>query len=217
MLCFLTVSSVTKSSAAISRFALPAATSRRTSSSRSLRASINPGMAAGSRPRGGALWQRFDRRPYAAEVSERHSGCLQVLPARGDEPPEHGGQRGALVGEDPDVTLGLAEAERLGQGVHRAGLLAGCRQGQCPERLDLDDAARPALGRRQRTQPVQQRDRLVGQILREEHARQHQILRLAGVAHLVVRAQAALVRPADGRDEVALGQQQPSPLSAGPG
>ena len=33
-----------------------------------------------------------------------------------------------------------------------------------------------------------------------------------GVAHLVVRAQAALLRPADGRREVALGQQQPSPL-----
>ena len=109
MLCFLTVSSVTKSSAAISRFALPAATSRRTSSSRSLRASINPGMAAGRERARAALGQRLDRRPYAAQVAERHSGCLQVLPARGDEPPEQGGQRRALVGEDPDVALGLAE------------------------------------------------------------------------------------------------------------
>jgi hypothetical protein len=48
--------------------------------------------------------------------------------------------------------------------------------------------------------------------LGHQHPRQHQILRLPGIARLVVRAKATLVCPPGGRGEVALGQQQPRPL-----
>ena len=89
--------------------------------------------------------------------------------------------------------------------VHRGGLVAAGRQRQRPQRLDLDDAAHPVLGRRLGEQPVQQRQRLTGAVLREQHPRQYQILQLVRVAGLVLGAEAVLLGPADGRGDVALG------------
>ena len=64
-------------------------------------------------------------------------------------------------------------------------------------------------------QPVQQRQRLGGPLLGEQHPGQHQVSRLARVARFVVGVQAGLVSPPRGRGHVALGQQQPGPLRRG--
>jgi hypothetical protein len=100
----------------------------------------------------------------------------------------------------------------LGQGVHRAGLVTAGGQRQRLQGLDLDDAARAALACRRRVQPLQQSERLVGAVLGEQHPREHEILRLPGVARLIVGAEATLLCSAGGRGDVTLGQQQPRPL-----
>ena len=112
-----------------------------------------------------------------------------------DQPAEQGTHRRAFVGEDPDVALGTAEGERLGQGIHRGRVVAAGRQRQRLQREYLDDATHPALGGRCGVQPLQQRERLGGAVLREQHPGQHQILRLPGIARLVIHAEAALFGP----------------------
>ena len=61
-------------------------------------------------------------------------------------------------------------------------------------------------------QSLQQCHCLVWPVLRQQHARQHQILGLPGVARLVVRTKATALAPAVGGGDVALGEQQPRPL-----
>jgi hypothetical protein len=61
-------------------------------------------------------------------------------------------------------------------------------------------------------QPLQQPQCLVGEVLAEQHPRQHEMFRLTEVAQLVVDTEAALLHPKDGRGDVALGEQQSSPL-----
>ena len=61
-------------------------------------------------------------------------------------------------------------------------------------------------------QPLQKRERLAGLALGEQHARQHEILRLLRVRWLVVPTEAAFPRPFGYSRSVALGQQQPCPL-----
>ena len=51
-----------------------------------------------------------------------------------------------------------------------------------------------------------------GAVLGEQNPGQHQILPLPLVARVVSRAEAPFLRPAGGRGDVALGQQQPRPL-----
>jgi hypothetical protein len=65
------------------------------------------------------------------------------------------------------------------------------------------------LAFRRGEQPLQQGERAAGKMLREQDTGEHEILPLPGVHRLVVRAQAPLFCPADGRSHVALGQQQP--------
>ena len=61
-------------------------------------------------------------------------------------------------------------------------------------------------------QPLQEPQRLLGLLLGEQDPGQDQVLGLPRIAWLVVGMQAALVRPAGGRCDLALGQQQPSRL-----
>jgi hypothetical protein len=103
------------------------------------------------------------------------------------QPADEVGHRSALVGEDPQVALRPAQRERLGQHAHRLGLLAAGRQRQRPQCLDLDDAAGPALRDRQPVQPLQQPERIVWPVLREQQPRQHQIRPFTGVVRRVVR------------------------------
>ena len=128
------------------------------------------------------------------------------------EPAEQRGHRRALVGEDPDIAPRAGQHERSGQGGDRARFVTGGRQRQRPQRADLDEAAGPVLGGRGRVQPAQQRKRPIGLPLGQQDARQHQVLTLAGVVRLVIRVQAAFLRPAGGLGQVALSQQQPRPL-----
>jgi hypothetical protein len=131
-------------------------------------------------------------------------GCDQLGQQRG--------HRRSLVGEDPDIALRAGQGERFGQACHRVRILAHGGERQRPQCPGLDDTAGPILGHRGRVQPVQQRQRLTGPALGEQHARQHQVLGLRCVAGLVLGAEAVLFRPADGSVHVALGQQQPGPL-----
>jgi hypothetical protein len=70
----------------------------------------------------------------------------------------------------------------------------------------------PALAGGHRIQPVQQHQRRPGAFLRQQHPRQHQILRLPLVCQLVTGTKAALLYPAGSRGDIALGQHQPRPL-----
>ncbi len=79
-----------------------------------------------------------------------------------DQPAQQRGHRRSLVGEDPDIALRAGQRERIGEGVHRVGVLAAGGQRQRPQRAGLDHAADPVLGDRRRVQPVQQRERLGG-------------------------------------------------------
>src|SRR6266542_271601 len=144
--------------------------------------------------------------PAASRRSTSNSRSLSASTRPGTTAPP------GLAGDAPHVALSPGERDRLGQGGHRAGFLAAGRQRQRLQRLDLDDAASPLLRRRRGAQPLQQPQRLVGPVLGEQHPRQHQVLRLPGVARLVVWAEAALPGPAGGCGGVALGQQQPRPL-----
>jgi hypothetical protein len=131
---------------------------------------------------------------------------------RRDQQTEQRAHRRTLVGEHPDVALGAGQGERLGQGVHGGVLLAAGRQSQRPQRLDLDDASGAALGGGRRVQPPQQGKCLGGEVLGEQHPGQHQILPRPRVARIIIRAEAALLRPAGGCGHVALRQLQPGPL-----
>ena len=71
------------------------------------------------------------------------------------------------------------------------------------------------LGDRRGVQPVQQRERLGGPLLGQQHPGQHQVSRLARVARLVFGVQAGLLRPPCGRGHVTLGQEQPRVLRRG--
>ena len=84
------------------------------------------------------------------QVAERDAGRGLTGALGRDQPPEQRGHRRPLVGEHPDIALRAGQGERRGQDIHRAGLLAGGRQRQRPQRLDLDDAARPVLRGRRR-------------------------------------------------------------------
>ena len=128
------------------------------------------------------------------------------------EPAEQRGHRRALVGEDPDVALRAAERKRPGDGCDRAGFIAGGRQGQRPQRTDLDQATGPVLGDRRGVQPVQQCQRLPGPVLGQQDPGQHQVAGFSGIVWLVVRAKAVLLGKAGCGEQVALGQQQPGPL-----
>jgi hypothetical protein len=140
-------------------------------------------------------------------------GVRHPLPLAGcGEPTQQAGHRGALVDEDAYIALGRGEAQRLGQGGQRATLVTAGGQGQGLERPDLDDAAHPCLRGRQVVQPPQKSERLLGCLPGEQDPGQDQVLGLPGIAGLVVRVQATLVRPAGGRRDIALGQQQPRPL-----
>ncbi len=156
--------------------------------------------------------RRVERALDPGQAAERDLGGGLPGPLGGDQPAEQRGHRGAFVGEDPDVALGTGQHERPGQGIHRGGFLAAGGQGQRPQRADLDDAAGPGLADRDCVPPVQQRERLARKALGEQYPGQHQISRLAGVVRVVAGAEAALLRPAGGSSEIALGQQQPRPL-----
>jgi hypothetical protein len=123
-------------------------------------------------------------------------GCDQLAQQRG--------HRRSLVGEDPDIALRAGQGERSGQTVHRVRILAHGGERQRPQCPGLDDTAGPVLGQRGRVQPVQQRQRLTGPALGEQHARQYQVLGLRWVARLVTGAEAVLLRPAGGSVHVAL-------------
>jgi hypothetical protein len=69
---------------------------------------------------------------------------------------EQGVHRRALVGKDPDMAVSAAKRERLGQRAEGAGVIAAGGQRQRPQRLDLDDAAGPALAGRGAEQPLQE-------------------------------------------------------------
>ena len=104
-------------------------------------------------------------------------------------------------------------AEHVGQGVpprpasSPLAASASARSAPASIRLPIRSWATAA-----RVQPVQQRERLGGPLLGQQHPGQHQVSRLPRVVRLVVRVEAALFRPARGRGQVALGQQQPRPL-----
>ena len=100
----------------------------------------------------------------------------------------------------------------LGERAEGAGVIAPGGQRQRPQRLNLDDAAGPALASRGGQQPLQQRECRTGTVLGEQHARQQQVRRLPGVIRLVLWAEASRHRPLAGRGDIALGQQQPRPL-----
>ena len=99
---------------------------------------------------------------------------------------EQGAHRRPLVGEHPHVAVRAGEHDRLGQRADGAGVIAVGGQRKRPQRLDLDDAADPALVGRGAEQPLQQRERRAGVVLGEQHPGQHQISRLARVIWLVV-------------------------------
>ena len=86
-----------------------------------------------------------------------------------------------------------------------AGGIAVGGQRKRPQRLDLDDAADPALVGRGAEQPLQQRKRRAGVVLGERPG-QHQICRLARVIWLVVWAETSSRCPLGSRRDVALGQ-----------
>ena len=155
---------------------------------------------------------RAERPQQPGQVAERDPGSGLAGSLGRDQPAGQRGHRRALVGEDPDIALRAGQRERFGQGGHRGGFLAAGCQRQCPQRAGLDDAAGPALGGGRRVQPVQQRERLAGEALGEQHPGQHQIPRLAGVVRLVPGGEALLLRPASSSGKVALGQQQPGML-----
>ena len=60
-------------------------------------------------------------------------------------------------------------------------MIAAGGQRERPQRLDLDDAAGPALAGRGVEQSLQQRERRAGVVLGEQHPGQHQICRLLRV------------------------------------
>ena len=100
----------------------------------------------------------------------------------------------------------------LGERAEGAGVIAPGGQRQRPQRLNLDDAAGPALASRGGKQPLQQRECGAGVVLGEQHPGQHQIPGLPRVVWLVVWAKTSRLRPLGGRADIALGQQQPRPL-----
>ena len=91
-------------------------------------------------------------------------------------------------------------------------MIAAGGQRERPQRLDLDDAADPALAGRGVEQPLQQGEGRAGVVLGEQHPGQHQIGRLLRVIWLVVGAETGSRCPLGGRADVAPGQQQPRPL-----
>ena len=153
-------------------FDLPAASSPSTSSSRLVSGSMMPSACGGVSPgiRRGVPWVKCALEPRQAAERDSGSGLGGLLGP--DQPCQQSGHRRALVGEDPDVALRAGQHQRLGQGGHRGGFLAGGRQR--PQRAGLDDAASPVLGDRRRVQPAQQRQRLAGLALGEQHPGQHQ-------------------------------------------
>ena len=91
-------------------------------------------------------------------------------------------------------------------------MIAAGRQRQCAQRLDLDDAAGPALTGRGVEQSLQERERRARVVLGEQHPGQYQILRFSRVIRLVVRTETSSRGQLCGRGDIALGQQQPRPL-----
>ncbi len=125
---------------------------------------------------------------------------------------EQGAHRRVPVGQDPDIAVPAGERDRLGQRAEGAGVIAAGGQRERPQRLDLDDAAGPALAGRGVEQPPQQGECRAGVVSGEQHPGQHQIGRLPRVIWLVVWAETSSRCPLGGRVDVALGQQQARPL-----
>ena len=149
------------------------------------------------------------------QAAERDTRGRLAGPLGRDQPGQQRGHRRALVGEDPDIALRAGQREHVSEGVHRVGVLAAGGQRQRPQRAGLDHAADPVLGDRRGVQPVQQRERLGGPLLGQQHPGQHQVSRLPRVTRLIVGVQAGLMRPPRGRGHVTLGQQQPGVLRRG--
>jgi hypothetical protein len=84
--------------------------------------------------------------------------------------------------------LPAGRGEHLGERAEGAGVIAPGGQRQRPQRLNLDDAAGPALASRGGKQPLQQRECGAGVVLGEQHPGQHQIPGLPRVIWLVVWA-----------------------------
>jgi hypothetical protein len=176
--------------------------------------SARPGTtAAAPRPAPGGAGLSPNAPQHPGQAAKRDTADRGPLrPLGRDQRAQQRGHRRALIGEHPDITLRAGQRERPGQGVHRGVLLAGGRQCESPQRADLDDAARPVLADGRRVQPLQQRERRARAVLGEQHPGQHQVLGLPRVAGFVVRAEAAMLRPAGGCGDLALGQLQPGPL-----
>ena len=215
--CFLTVSRVTTSSPAMAWFDRPAASIPSTSSSRLVSGSTRPGTAGGARPGTRRGVPRVKCALEPGQAAERDLCGGLPGPLGRDQPAQQRGHRRPLVGEDADIALRAGQRERLGQGGHRAGFLAAGRQRQRPQRADLDQAAGPVLGRGRRVQPVQQRERLTGPVLGQQHPGQHQVPGLAGVAWLVVRAEAVLLGRSAPRRPGRPGPAAAAPAAPGPG
>ncbi len=144
----------------------------------------------------------------ADQVAQRdpgRGGMASLL--RSGQPGQQRGHRRPLVGDDPHITLGAGEREHPGQGIYRGGVITAGRPRQRPQRPGFDYAADAVLADRRRVQPVHQREGPVGPALGEQHPGQQQIARLVRVVRLVVRAEAAFLRPVGGGSQVTLTQQ----------
>jgi len=109
------------------------------------------------------------------------------------------------------VALGEGQAERLGQGGQRAGLLAPGGEGERLQDPHLDQAAGPPLGGGQAAQPLQQGEGLRAHLLGQQHPGQDQVAGLARVARLVVGSEPARPGPAGGVGDLAPGEGEAGP------
>ena len=139
-------------------FDLPAAIGRRPpSSSRSVSGSARPGGADSGSPRrrrGACLAARAQERGQVAGIDA--AGGVLLAPPGSGQLGEQDAHRHRLVGKDTDVALRAGGSPaRLGERAKGAGMIAVGGQRECPQRLDLDDAAGPALAGRGVEQPLQ--------------------------------------------------------------
>jgi hypothetical protein len=78
--------------------------------------------------------------------------------------------------------------------------------------LDLDDAADPVLRVGGGVEPSEECERLIGLVLRKQHARQHEVRWLSRIVRIVCWAEGALGCPPRGCVDVALREQESCPL-----
>ena len=202
--CVRTVFRDTTSSRAISGPPRSVASSRSTSSSRSLNGSISPRRS------------RLGRGAVASKAASSRRGTPARSRARAAAS-SSAAMGGALVDEDPDVTLGLGQRERaLQRHQRRRAVAPSWRARACSTRISMTVRScrrrrRPRAGGRGARWPARRSRRGAGSRAAPGAPGQGHVLELAEIAEVVLGRQPPLAGPREGVRQPSLLDPHPRP------